>query len=129
LLPKLLTFNTPLRYLIVATFGFCVDFLIYAALVRIGNSIYLANGVSFCVGAVLNVLLIRKFVFPIYRFKLSTDLSLTFVANGAMLGVGMGMLWVLVDALSVNPYWAKLLTNGATFILNYVTRAIFFRKK
>lgn len=92
-------------------------------------SIYLANAAGFCVGAVVNVLLIRRFVFPDSRFKLSADLPLTFAANGAMLGVGMGLLWVLVDLLSVNPYGAKLLANGTTFILNYVTRAVFFRKK
>lgn len=94
-----------------------------------GVSIYLANAVGFCVGAVVNVLLIRKYVFPDSRFKLSADLPLTFAVNGAMLGVGMGLLWVLVDLLSVNPYGAKLLTNGTTFMLNYVTRAVFFRKK
>lgn len=129
LLPKLLTFNASLRYLTVATCGFCIDFIIYAVLVAFGISIYLANGAGFCVGTVVNVLLIRKFVFPDSRFKLSTDLPLTFVANGAMLGAGMGILWVLVDVLSVNPYWAKLLANGTTFILNYVTRSVLFRKE
>lgn len=129
MLPKLLTFNAPLRYLIVATCGFCVDFLIYAALVMMGVSIYLANSAGFCVGAVINVLLIRKFVFPDSKFKLRTDLPLTFAANGAMLATGMGMLWVLVDVLSANPYWTKLLVNGTTFMLNYLIRTIFFRKK
>ena len=129
LLPKLSTFNASLRYLVVATCGFCVDFLIYAALVAMGVSIYLANAAGFCVGAIVNVLLIRKYVFPNSRFKLSADLPLTFAANGAMLGVGMGMLWVLVDFASLNPYWAKLLANGMTFVLNYVTRTVFFRKK
>jgi len=89
----------------------------------------LANAAGFCVGAIVNVLLIRKYVFPNSRFKLSADLPLTFAANGAMLGVGMGMLWVLVDFASLNPYWAKLLANGMTFVLNYVTRTVFFRKK
>jgi len=92
-------------------------------------SIYLANAAGFCAGAVVNVLLIRKYVFTESRFKLSADLPLTFAVNGAMLGVGMGLLWVLVDMLTVNPYWAKLLANGTTFVLNYVTRAVFFRKK
>jgi len=118
-----------LRYLIVATFGFCIDFLLYIALVAMGVSIYWANACGFCVGAAANVLLIRRFVFPDSRFRLSTDLPLTLAANGAMLGVGTGLLWVLVDALAVNPYAAKLAANGATFMLNYVTRTVFFRKK
>lgn|GEM_PF-2482970 len=128
-LPKRSIFSAPLRYLIVATFGFCIDFLLYIALVAMGVSIYWANACGFCVGAAANVLLIRRFVFPDSRFRLSTDLPLTLAANGAMLGVGTGLLWVLVDALAVNPYAAKLAANGATFMLNYVTRTVFFRKK
>jgi putative flippase GtrA len=92
-------------------------------------SIYWANAAGFCVGAIVNVLLIRKFVFPNSRFKLSADLPLTFAVNGLMLGMGMGLLWVFVNALSINPYGAKLLANGITFILNYIIRAVFFRKK
>lgn len=121
--------TAPLRYLIVATCGFCIDFALYAALVAAGVSIYWANASGFCVGAVVNVLLIRRFVFPNSRFKLSTDLPLTFAVNGAMLGAGMGLLWLLVELLSANPYWAKLVTNATTFMLNYMTRAVFFRKK
>lgn len=127
--PKLSTFNLPLRYLVVATCGFWIDFSLYATLVATGVSIYLANASGFCVGAVVNVLLIRRFVFPDSRFKLSTDLPLTFAANGAMLGVGMGLLWLLVDVLSINPYGAKLVANATTFMLNYMTRAVFFRKQ
>jgi len=122
-------YKTPLRYLIVTTCGFWVDFSFYVAMVAMGVSIYWANAAGFCVGAVLNVLLIRKFVFTDSRFKLSADLPLTLVVNGAMLGVGMVLLWVFVDSLSINPYGAKLLANGITFILNYVIRVVFFRKK
>ena len=104
-----------------------MDFLIYAALVSIHVSVYWANVAGFSVGAVVNVVLIRKHVFVDNRFPLRTDLPLTFVANGLMLGVGMGILWVLVDFLGVDPYLAKLLTNGTTFMLNYLTRACFFR--
>lgn len=118
----------PLRYFVVATCGFCVDFLIYATLVSLGVSVYLANAAGFCVGVVVNVILIRTFVFPNSRFRLGTDLPLTFLVNGTMLGLGMGILWLLIELASANPYWAKLLTNGTTFVLNYVTRAVFFRK-
>ena len=109
--------------------GYAVDFIIYIALIQLNISIYTANAAGFIVGTIVNVLLIRKFVFPDSRFKLSADLPLTFAANGAMLVVGMGLLWLFVDILSINPYFAKLLSNVATFMLNYVTRAVFFRKK
>lgn len=127
--PKLSTFKPPLRYFLVVACGFSVDFLIYATLVAIGISVYWANAAGFCVGAVFNVILIRTFVFSESRFHLRQDLVLTVAFNGAMLGLGMGLLWILVDVIHINPYWAKLLTNGVTFVLNYITRAVFFRKK
>jgi putative flippase GtrA len=121
--------KVPLRYFVVAVFGFGIDFIIYIGIISVGLNVYWANAAGFCVGAVVNVLLIRRFVFPNSRFNLRADLPLTFAVNGAMLGCGMGFLWLLVDFLLINPYWAKLLTNGITFILNYIIRAVFFRKK
>lgn len=93
-----------------------------------GLLVYWANAAGFLVGSILNVILIRAFVFPDSRFRLRRDVFLTIGANGTMLGIGMGFLWILVDALHINPYWAKLFTNGLTFVLNYVTRAKFFKK-
>lgn len=98
-------------------------------LVSQGVSIYIANAAAFCVGTVVNVVLIRKFVFKNNRFQLGVDLPLTFLVNGMMLGIGMVLLWLLVELALLNPYLAKLLTNGTTFVINYIIRAIFFRKK
>lgn len=127
-LPSLSIFNAPLKYFIVALCGFVVDFTIYAALVTASGSVYLANATGFCVGAIVNVFLIRSFVFSDSRFRLAPDIMLTILANGLMLLMGMAILWIQVDVLSVNPYWAKLVTNGSTFVLNYATRSTFFRK-
>jgi putative flippase GtrA len=118
-----------LRYFLVVSGGFAVDFALYAALVSIGQSVYTANFAGFSLGAAFNVLLIRRFVFPSSRFNFGADLLLTLLTNGTMLGVGMGLLWVLVGGLGLNPYLAKLAANGLTFVLNYATRAIFFTVK
>lgn len=126
---KQLTFSAPLRYLAVAGCGFTVDFLIYAALVASGASVYWANFAGFCIGAVVNVLLIRRFVFTNSRFSLTKDILLTFMANGGMLIFGTVLLWLLVVIVSANPYGAKLAVNGITFVMNYATRAIFFRRR
>ena len=123
------TYRAPLRYFLAVVCGYCIDFSIYAVLVAAGVSVYWANTAGFCVGSVVNVLLIRQFVFTDSRFSLGADLPLSFASNTLMFGFGMGLLWVLVDALSTNPYGAKLLANGTTFTLNYVIRALFFRKQ
>ena len=101
----------------------------FVALVGVGSSVYLANLGGFCVGAFINVLLIRRYVFPQTRFKLGVDLVMTWLSNGAMLGVGMFALWWLVDVLGINPYFAKLISNGLTFVLNYITRITLFGLK
>lgn len=77
----------------------------------------------------LTVVLIRNYVFRISRFRLETDVMLTFVTNGTMFIFGMGVLWFLVEIVLIGPYWAKLASNGVTFVLNYVTRATFFRRR
>lgn len=91
-------------------------------------SIYLANGAGFLVGMTVNVILVRKLVFPDSRFRLIHDLQLSLISNGLMFLVGMGLLWLLVESLSLNVYLAKVLTNGATFLINFVIRAVYFRK-
>ena len=129
LLLKQSTYKTPLRYFLAVVCGYCIDFAIYAAFVLFGVSVYGANTAGFCVGATVNVILIRQFVFPDSRFRLSTDLQLSFVSNGLMFGFGMGMLWVFVESVSIDPFRAKLLTNGTTFLVNYIIRHAFFRRK
>ena len=77
----------------------------------------------------VNTILIREFVFQESRFSLATDLKLSFISNALMFALGMMLLWGLVELSKMNPYGAKLLTNGTTFIVNYAVRAVFFRKK
>lgn len=126
---KLSIYKTPLRYFFAILCGYCIDFAIYAAFVASGASVYLANAAGFSVGSIVNVILIRKFVFSDNRFRLGTDIQLSFVSNSLMFGFGMIMLWVLVEMVAINPYLAKLLSNGSTFFANYMIRAIYFRKK
>ena len=123
------TYKAPIRYFLAVTIGFCVDFAIYATLVTFDVSVYLANTAGFCVGLTVNVILIRKLVFPNSRFQFFTDLQLSFASSGLMFVFGMGMLWVLVELVDMNIYGAKLLTNGTTFFANYIIRAVFFRNK
>ena len=125
----LITNKIPLRYFWAVVCGYCMDFAIYAAVVEVGISVYWANTTGFCVGSFVNVLLIRTFVFTDSRFRLGTDLQLSLASNGLMFGVGMSMLWGLVELAAMNPYGSKLLANGTTFFVNYMIRKVFFRMK
>ena len=99
----------------------------FAVVIGGGGSIYLANLGGFCVGATINVLLIRRYVFQQTRFKLGVDLAMTWVSNGAVLGIGTFALWFLVDVVGINTYWAKFISNVLTFVVNYIIRITIFR--
>lgn len=129
MLLKKLICSAPFRYFAVSACGFFIDFLVYAVIVAAGQSIYLANVIGFCVGASVNVLLIRRFVFMESRHSLLTDILLTIAANGMILFMGLLLLWFQVERMRLDPYIAKLIANGVTFALNYVTRAYYFSRK
>jgi putative flippase GtrA len=106
-----------------------MDFAIYAAFVGQGGSVYWGNIVAFCAGTVFNVMMIRAFVFPDSRFRLTTDLQLTLLMNGLVFWLGMAILWILIELVTMSHLTAKLLANGLTLIANYVTRTMFFGKR
>jgi putative flippase GtrA len=109
--------------------GYIVDFSIYSVLIQFGVSLFLSNTVAFFIGVTINTILIRRFVFSDSRFSFLSDLKLSLISNGMMFGVGMAVLWGLVRILAIDPYFAKIITNGFTFFVNYLIRIVFFRKK
>lgn len=108
--------------------GYAFDFALYSALVWAGQTIAIANLIAFCSGASVNALLVRKLVFDNNRFSAKTDFALTFAANVMFFSIGTLLLVALVDKLYVNPYFAKLISNVATFAGNFALRALYFRK-
>lgn len=116
----------PVRYFTVALIGFAVDFFAYALVLKATNQLALSHVTGFVIGGSLNVLLIRSLVFRDSRFSLHKDIALTLGANGLMMLLGLALLWALVHLASMEPHLAKLMTNGTTFSLNYVTRKLFF---
>ena len=121
--------NVKLRYLAVACCGFSFDFIIYLILLKYSAPVYLANLVAFLFGSIANVILIRRFVFTDNRYSLAQDVLMTFAANGLIISIGTMVLWVLVDLFYANPYASKLSVGFATFLVNYLTRAFFFRRR
>jgi putative flippase GtrA len=118
-----------IKYFAVTLCGFFIDFSIYVSTISVTSSPYFANALGFLVGAAINVVLIRTLVFRDSKFPLGTDIIITILVNGMMLVVGMFMLWLQIDIMGASIYTAKLISNGLTFLLNYLTRFIFFRKK
>lgn len=95
---------------------------------ELGTNIYLANVLSFCVGATVNVAVIRRLVFSKSRFTFFADVMLTVWLNGLVIIVGLIGIWYLVESTGVNHYLAKLSVNSLTFSLNYLTRLRIFTR-
>lgn len=126
--PNRSTYSAPIRYFLVVCCGFFVDLAIYSGLVAAGLSIYFANVLAFLVGTTVNVLLIRRFVFTDNRFGLGHDVLFSTASNGIMLGFGMCLLGLFVEVFGWGPYVSKVLSNGVTFVINYLVRLRIFRK-
>lgn len=120
-------YKAPLTYFGVVLVGYAVDFSVFSLLVALGVWLVLANSVAFVAGSVINALLIRQFVFSNNRFRAHTDLVLTLMVNVFFFLLGTWLLSWLVSYVGMNPYGAKILTNGFTFAGNFTARAVFFR--
>jgi putative flippase GtrA len=123
------TFERSLQYGIVVVIGYSADIAFYAFLAHGGANIYLANVISFCFGATVNVFLLRQFVFTSNRFPFLTDVILTLMSNGLMFTFGMGIFSAQIELYDVNHYWAKISSSGVTFLLNYLSRFHFFQNE
>lgn len=123
---KQLITKTALLYFFAVLGGYCVDFCIYLSLIELGLSVYLSNVAGFCAGAIINVIFIRKFVFSNNRFCFWADLQFSLISNALMFAFGMVALYVLIEFYGVNPYAAKIISSGATFVANYAIRVVLF---
>lgn len=129
MLLKLLISKSIFRYLLVVAGAYCVDFALYALLVYWDWSVYLANLAAFTLGTALSVVLIRQYALPKSRFELFPDIGLTILTNGATIVASMVFLWIFVGHMNMNPYMAKIIANGSTFLINYVARVLYFTAK
>ena len=118
--------SSPLAtYAVLICIGYGVDVVAYALLLALGGNVYFAYVASFAVGTVCNVALLRRFFQP-GRHGIAKDIAITFASNGAMLVAGVALYAMLMTRLSVPPLFAKLTSNGVTFIVNYCIRRRFF---
>lgn len=129
LFQNLSIYKKPFQYFVVAFCGFCVDFLVYALILKSGGSVYFSNFIGFCIGASVNVILLRNFVFVDSKYRLFLDVLFTIIANGSALMLGTVVLWLGVDVFGINMYVMKLVANVFTFVVNYFTRTSFFQGK
>ena len=109
------------------TFGVLLDLIILVVLVKLNFNYYTSYIVGFSCGTILNILLLRKF-YKAAKFQVLTDILLSLLANSSTFFVGLGVFWVLINYLSLDPINAKIISIAFTFVVNYVAREKFFQK-
>lgn len=124
---KKLIFEKGLAYFGVILIGYCVDILVFTYVLSISGGLAVANMCGFLIGACINAVVIRNFVFKDTRFSLSVDLIANLTIAGVIFACGTFILTFSVENLGFNPFVAKLLTNAFTFLANFLIRATFFR--
>jgi putative flippase GtrA len=112
-------------YFALVCVGYAVDLGTYVGLVEAGVHLYAAYLASFAVGTVCNVLLLRRF-FAAGRHPLGKDLALSMASNGFFILLAMGIYIGLMQLLNVHHLLAKILSNGASFAMNYRVRKSYF---
>jgi putative flippase GtrA len=105
--------------------GYGIDLASYVGLVELGVHLYAAFLASFVIGGSVNVYLLRRY-FAAGRHSLRKDLVLTLSSSGVVIVLAMGLYAGLMSLLGVQHLIAKILSNGASFVLNYQLRRRFF---
>jgi putative flippase GtrA len=123
---KKLTFNHLVKYFLTVLLGFLFDFFIYFYLVYNKLSPYTSNSISFFLGAILTVILLRTFVFQKNNFSLLKDIILTLSSNGITYLIGMVILFCSINIFNFGPFFSKIIANGVTLLFNYIIRLSFF---
>jgi len=113
------------KYFWIVCAGYAVDLGSYVAMVELGVHLYAAYLLSFVIGTVCNVLLLRRF-FAAGRLPIAKDLSLSLASNGLVILLAMGIYAALMHLLGMHHVIAKVLSNGFSFLVNYAVRRKFF---
>jgi len=113
------------RYFAIVCVGYGLDLASYVGMVELGVHLFAAYLASFFIGTVCNVILLRRF-FAAGRHALAKDLALTTASNGLAILLAMGVYIALMNVLGVHHVIAKVLSNGLSFLANYVVRRRYF---
>ena len=111
-------------------FGGCttlLNFLVFYLLCKIGVNTYISNGISWIISVLFAFIVNKKYVFHSsnqYKKELISFFGFRIVS----LLFDMGILYLLVDVILFNKWWAKLITNIIVILLNYVFSKVFVFK-
>jgi putative flippase GtrA len=113
------------QYFWIVCVGYAVDLGSYVGMTGAGVPLYAAYLASFAIGTTCNVLLLRRF-FAAGRHAFGKDLAMTMASNGFFILLAMGIYAALMQLLGVHHVLAKVISNGFSFVANYLVRRKYF---
>lgn len=118
------------RYFLVGGAAACVDFVLFAVLVKAFGIGWLGAGTfSFCIATATNYFLSIRHVFRSgARFEKSHELVLVFIVSAVGLVINQGVLALLVEGQGTDVLLSKISATGSVFFWNYGARHHFIFK-
>ena len=118
------TFKNLVKYFGAVSVGFIVDVIVFLVLSGAGAPIVIANSIAFAVGFSVNVLLVRRLVFPGNDVPHKVDFAATFLINVVVMAIGTWIIWTLNRRFGQSLFGSKLIASGFTLSLNFAGRSI-----
>ncbi len=123
-----MTFMQLVKFCLVGASNAFISLAIYYIFVAINSELYIiGNAVGFVMSVLNSYFLNSKFVFKKENERMKTVIK-TFIAYGANLLIGTGLLYLFVDILHISEYLAPFLNLVITVPLNYVLNKFWVMK-
>src|SRR6266581_235437 len=97
-----------IRFLIAGCFNTCLTFLIYVTGILLGINYLIANSFAWTIGVIVSFLLNSKFVFR--KAYMHRRFFVFALSNAFSAVVSMAMLSLMIEACSLNPILASVIT-------------------
>ena len=116
-------------------FGACttlVNILTFILLRKIPLSVYVSNMIAWIVGVIFAFVTNKLFVFESREknfLKVLKESVSFFISRLVTLVVDMGIMYLMIDVMSLNELFSKITANVVVILLNYIFSKLFVFKK
>ena len=119
------------KFIIISGTATIIDWILYYLLYNYCNlEPLIANIISFSISTIYNYLLSIKYVFVVNKENSKKKNFIIFITTSMMaLLLSEGLLYLMINILSLNKMLAKVIATIIVMIFNFVTKKIFLEKK
>lgn len=117
------------KFAVTGVLNTAVDFAVFLVLSYLGVGVYIAQVVSYSAGMLNSYAVNRSWTFRSKEGFFSPAMLRFFVVNLSLLGLSLGVIWLVHGQLGFPKLLAKICATGLTVVLGFlVNRLWVFRK-